>query len=133
MKSRPNQFFVGLLLLVLTLLHAGANGPPTETPSAPPFPASEAAKLGDEYIAKTFPQFPKLYCFEVSYDSDDNMKPDRSGCGGFATSFPIILTERFRAVLSPTPAFAPYSSIATSLLLTPKNRHSIPANDRNAS
>ena len=78
MKSRSNQFFLGLLLLLLSLLHAGANGPPTETPSAPPFPASEAAKLGDEYIAKTFPQFPKLYCFEVSYDSDDNMKPDRS-------------------------------------------------------
>ncbi len=46
-----------------------------ETPAAPPFPATEAARLGDAYVAKKFPEFPTLYCSEVSYDSDDNLKP----------------------------------------------------------
>src|SRR5262245_51502952 len=76
MKTRPYPFFIGLLAVLLTLFQAGANGPLTATPPAPPFPAWEAAKLGDAYVAKTFPKFPNLYCSEVSYDGDDHMKPD---------------------------------------------------------
>ena len=66
----------GLLLALIVVCAARANGPPIETPPAPPFPAAEAARLGDAYVSKTFPQFPKLYCFEITYDSDQNMKPD---------------------------------------------------------
>ena len=75
---RRKLFSVLFSGLIFVSLHAGASGPPIKTPAPPPFPASEAAKLGDEYVSKKFPQFPDLYCSEVIYDSEDNMKPDRS-------------------------------------------------------
>lgn len=56
---------------------ASAESPPTHTPQAPLFKAAEAARLADEYIAKTFPEFPDIYCSELSYESQ-LMKPDKT-------------------------------------------------------
>ena len=75
---KTTTYLVGLVITGLFILRAEANGPAIYTPAAPPFLAAEAARLGDEYVAKKFPQFQTLYCSEVSYDSDDNMKPDPS-------------------------------------------------------
>ena len=72
------RYLAALFVAVFAIFTAGAKAPPMTTPAAPPFPASEAASLGDEYVAKKFPHFPTLYCSEVSYDSDDYMKPDPS-------------------------------------------------------
>jgi hypothetical protein len=69
---------IALLILILTSFNAKATSPPMETPAAPLFRAAEAAKLGDEYVAKKFPEFPTLYCSEISYESDDQLRPDPS-------------------------------------------------------
>jgi hypothetical protein len=75
---KMKTYLTALLLATFTAFYTVAKPPPMQTPAAPLFRAAEAARLGDEYVAKKFPQFPTLYCSEVSYDSDDNMKPDPS-------------------------------------------------------
>lgn len=65
-----NKYLPVLLSALLTIINAGATAPPTKTPDTPPFSISEAAKLGDEYVAHTFPQFPTLYCSEIVYETD---------------------------------------------------------------
>lgn len=75
---KMTRCLTAFLIAISIAFDAGATSPPMKTPAAPAFRAAEAARLGDEYVAKKFPQFPTLYCSEVSYDSDDNMKPDPS-------------------------------------------------------
>ncbi len=72
------RYLAALVVAVFAVATVGAKAPPMQTPAAPPFPAVEAARLGDEYVAKKFPKFPTLYCSEVSYDGDNYMKPDPS-------------------------------------------------------
>ncbi|WP_411827788.1 hypothetical protein [Luteolibacter sp. AS25] len=71
------QHLFTLLATLFVALSAVAELPPSHTPPAPAFKAAEAAKLADDYIAKTFPQYPELYCSELSYESQ-LMKVDKS-------------------------------------------------------
>ncbi len=75
---KMNRTLAALLVASVTVLNVGAKLPPMQTPPAPPFRATEAARLGDEYVAKKFPQFPTLYCSHVSYNRIDNKEPDPS-------------------------------------------------------
>lgn len=67
---------IHLAALLFAVSPIVANQSPLELPEAPPFSAIEAARLGDEYVASRFPQFPMLYCSDVAYVSDP--KPDGS-------------------------------------------------------
>jgi|GEM_PF-4171815 len=69
-------YIATLFLTLIAVSDSLAKEPWSKTPAAPPFPAAEAARLGDEYVTKKFPEFPTLYCSEVAYDSDSSMKPD---------------------------------------------------------
>ena len=76
---KMNRHFTALLFAFFGILNAAAKDlPQKQTPPAPPFPAREAVRLGDEYVAKKFPQFPTLYCSELSYDSvtEADIRPD---------------------------------------------------------
>lgn len=73
MKAKRLPFILALLTLLIAV--AQATPPPMTTPPKPPFPAWEAAKLADAYVAKTFPQFPDLYCSEVDHIDPRAMLP----------------------------------------------------------
>ncbi len=66
-----------IIAILAVAMSASAEGPPTHTPPAPLFKAAEAAQLADEYVAKTFAEFPDIYCSELSYESQQ-MKPDKT-------------------------------------------------------
>jgi hypothetical protein len=66
-----------LVPILAVAMAARAESPPTHTAPAPLFKAAEAARLADEYVAKTFPEFPAIYCSELSYESQQ-MKPDKT-------------------------------------------------------
>lgn len=55
-------------LLIAALLLAGISAGFANTPPSPSIPAREALRLADAYVAKTFPQFPDLYCAELTYE-----------------------------------------------------------------
>jgi hypothetical protein len=64
------RYLTAFLVAIFAVIDADAKDlPRTQTPAAPPFQALEAVRLGDEYVAKKFPQFPTLYCAKISYDS----------------------------------------------------------------
>ena len=75
---RPMKSLIVIISIIAALLwrpDAVAESPPMETPPAPAVSALEAVRLADEYVKKTFPEFPDLYCAELTYDSQ-RMKPD---------------------------------------------------------
>jgi hypothetical protein len=76
MTSKHLQFVLALVATFIAV--AQATPPPMTTPPKPPFPAWEAAKLADAYVAKTFPQFPDLYCSEVDHIDPRAMLPDKT-------------------------------------------------------
>ncbi|MEX2605886.1 MAG: hypothetical protein WD708_00940 [Kiritimatiellia bacterium] len=71
------RHLLAILAIFAVAESAMAESPPTHTPRAPLFKAVEAARLADEYVAKTFPEFPGIYCSELSYESHQ-MKPDKT-------------------------------------------------------
>ena len=73
-----SKYPAGLVASVFAVLNVAAESAPMPTPPAPPFRVAEAAGLGDEYVAKKFPQFPTLYCSHVSYNRADNKESDPS-------------------------------------------------------
>jgi hypothetical protein len=76
MTAKRLQFIFVLVATFIAI--AQATPPPMTTPPKPPFPAWEAAKLADAYVAKTFPQFPDLYCSEVDHIDPRAMLPDKT-------------------------------------------------------
>lgn len=112
----PNRA-MGRILLFLTfcaVLTLDASSPPLRTPPAPLFPAAEAARLADDYVAKKFPQFPALYCSEISYDSDGGMKPDPT----------VIWRLRYLIPNNPRKDIegSPYADWGVCLIFVHKNR-----------
>ena len=76
-KMNTMRHFITFFSILAVAVSARAEGPPTHTPCAPLFKAVEAARLADEYVAKTFSEFPDIYCSELSYESQQ-MKPDKT-------------------------------------------------------